>query len=118
MASNSDLTALVDEIPQASGAFERGDNAFNRRVDKLENSINDLYLKTSRPGFGGHDGDDTNFDSKSATEMRRIRRALTVPKIDGGVADDYTPSSSEIDEALTGPSVPKCYQKPEHEDKK
>jgi hypothetical protein len=50
MASDTDLTALVDEIRQASGAFERGDNAVNRRVDKLETSINELFRKTSRPG--------------------------------------------------------------------
>jgi HK97 family phage major capsid protein len=100
MASDTDLTALVDEIRQASGAFERGDNAVNRRVDKLETSINELFRKTSRPGADWVADDDAAFACKSATEMCKVRRALTVPKIDGGVADDYTPSSSEIDEAL------------------
>jgi HK97 family phage major capsid protein len=101
MSSEKDLTALVDEIRKASGAFERNDTAFGKRMDKLEDSINELYRKTSRPGFGTSDGDDTNFERKSATEMCRIRRAITVPKIDGGVADDYVPSGSEVDEALT-----------------
>jgi phosphate uptake regulator len=73
MGSNSDLTALVDEIQQASGAFERGDSAVNKRVDKLENSINELYRKTSRPGAEYVD-DDSTFAHKSATEMCRIIR--------------------------------------------
>jgi hypothetical protein len=46
--------------------------------------------------------DDAALARKSATKMCKIRRtALTVPKIDGGVCDDYVPSSSEVDEALT-----------------
>jgi hypothetical protein len=47
---SEDLSVLVDEIRQASGAIERGDSAVNKRVDKLENSVNELYRKTSRPG--------------------------------------------------------------------
>jgi HK97 family phage major capsid protein len=101
MSSESDLTALVDEIRQASGAFERGDNGVNRRVDKLEISIDELYRKTSRPGAEYVVEDDAALARKSASEMCKVQRALTVPKIDGGVVDDYTPSSNEIDEALS-----------------
>jgi hypothetical protein len=38
---------------------------------------------------------------KDAIGLCRTRRALTIPKIDAGVSDDYEPSPSEIDEALT-----------------
>jgi hypothetical protein len=44
---SSDFSALVDEIGQASGAIERGDSAVNKRVDKLEDCVNELYRKTS-----------------------------------------------------------------------
>ena len=37
---------------------------------------------------------------KDAIGLCQNRRALTVPKIDAGVNDNYTPSSNEIDEAL------------------
>jgi HK97 family phage major capsid protein len=97
---SEDLSALVDEIRQASGAFERGDSAVNKRVDKLETSINELFRKTSRPGADWVADDDAAFARKSAIEMCRTRRALNTPKIDAGISDDYVPASNEIDDAL------------------
>jgi hypothetical protein len=90
MGSDSDLHALVDEIRQTSGAIERGDSAVKKRVDKLEKSINELYLKTSRPGAQFVADDDDALARKSATEMcRNMSRSLPatrrLPSADHGL---------------------------------
>jgi HK97 family phage major capsid protein len=56
--------------------------------------------KANRPGAAWESKDDNAFERKEAIGLCHNRRALTVPKIDAGVADNYVPSSSEVDEAL------------------
>jgi hypothetical protein len=80
---SSDLSALVDEIRQASGAIERGDSAVNKRVDKLEDCVNELYRKTSRPGFGTSDSDaptsSANPRSRCVVSGARSRSQRSTP---------------------------------------
>jgi hypothetical protein len=73
----------------------------NKRLDGIEKSINELYLKHSRPG-SFETKDDVAFERKDAIGLCRHRRNLTIPKVDTGVPDpdDYTTTPAEIDEAL------------------
>jgi HK97 family phage major capsid protein len=90
-----DLGDLAAEIRKASQILERGD----ARIDQIEASINELFRKVGRPGMGYSETADADFERKSATEMCMIRHAERVPKVDG-VIKEYSPSNSEIDEAM------------------
>jgi HK97 family phage major capsid protein len=92
------LVSLVEQIKQASADISDGDAKTNQRIDELAQSVNELYLKANRPGPGWESKDDNAFDE--AIGLCQNRRALTVPKIDADVADNYAPTSAEIDEAL------------------
>src|SRR5262249_55334086 len=92
--------SLVAEIRKASENIAQGDARMNQRLEGIEQSVNELYKTTQRPGAAWETKDESNFERKEAIGLCRNRRALTVPKIDGGVSDDYTPHASEIDEAL------------------
>jgi HK97 family phage major capsid protein len=96
----TEIAELVAEIKTASTAIANGDSAVQKRVDKHEEAINELFKKTSRPGAEWAVDDDATFARKSAVEMCKVRRALNTPKIDAGISDDYTPTSNEIDDAL------------------
>jgi len=61
-------------------------------------SIDELYKIVRRPAYGSGGAVD-DLERKDAEAHCRTRRALTIPKVE--VVSDYTPSPSEIDEALT-----------------
>jgi hypothetical protein len=44
------LGGLVEQIKQASENIADGDARMNKRLDGIEKSINELYLKHGRPG--------------------------------------------------------------------
>jgi hypothetical protein len=91
------LDDLVAQVKEASHNIKRADDAFGKRLDGLENSINELYKKTSRPGGFGGGFDDASFERKDAVEMCRIKHALDVPKIETA---EYVPPSAQIDAAI------------------
>jgi HK97 family phage major capsid protein len=100
MEYNDNLAALVDQVKQASVNLDANDTRINKRIGQLEKSINELYIKQQRPGSSWNTTDDELTDRKSAIELCRIRRNLTIPKTTDGSSVEYVPSSSEIDEAL------------------
>jgi hypothetical protein len=61
--------------------------------------VDALFRRVNRPGAEGAANDNEVLLRKDAIGLCRTRRALTIPKIDAGVSDDYEPSPSEIDEA-------------------
>lgn len=64
MSSMSGVSDLVAQIRATSQNIEQGDNKFGRRLDQIEKSINELFLKTGRPGgFGGSRDDDERADA-------------------------------------------------------
>jgi hypothetical protein len=82
----SDCTGLGDPraIKQTSRSIKQSDSTFTKRLDGLEDSANELFRKTQRPGGFGGDRDDAGLErksatDKSATEMCRIKHALDVP---------------------------------------
>ena len=89
------LGALVQEIRQASENLAQGDAATAKRFEQVEKSLNELYLAAHRPG--GFAPDD--FTKDDVVEFCKARRALTTPRIEGGVSADYMPSSDEMTEA-------------------
>ena len=99
MSYEGGLGSLVSEIRQASANIAEAGGRTAKRFEAIEKSVDELYLKANRPGGLGA-SDNADYERKSAIEMWRTRRNLTIPKIDAGVADHYTPSSNEIDEAL------------------
>lgn len=99
MSDMTGLANLVEQIKDASRNIEQGDAKFANRLDAIEKSVNDLYLKTQRPGGFSGDSDDVITERKSAIELCNTRHNLAISKNDGSAAD-YTPSSSEIDEAM------------------
>jgi HK97 family phage major capsid protein len=94
---SSNLAELVEQIKAASANITAGDVRTNARIDDIEKAVNEVLRKAGRPGFS-----DDGFDGgerKSAIEMCKVRHGERVPK-DDGVTKVYSPSSSEIDEAL------------------
>jgi hypothetical protein len=69
--------------------------------NQLAAAIDELYKIARRPGVGGSGSAVDDPERKDAEAHCRTRRALTIPKVEGNVASGYTPSPSEIDEALT-----------------
>jgi HK97 family phage major capsid protein len=90
----------VEEIKAARDSLEKGDGRTNARIDGIEQSLNALFKKVNRPGAEAAANDNEVLERKSAIGLCRTRRALTVPKIEAGINDNYEPSSSEIDEGL------------------
>ena len=93
-----ELGDLIKEIRETSARVSERDTAAMQRIAAVEKSVNEIFLKTNRPGFGGARDDD--IERKDAVEFCRIKRELTVPKNDG-LAPIYTPSPADIDEAFT-----------------
>lgn len=100
MSDYSGLGDLVDQIKEVSRNIELGDARTDQRLDAIEKSIDDLYLKTGRPGGYGGGRDNADFARKDAAGLCVVTHNLTVPQNHGHRAE-YTPSSAEIDEALT-----------------
>jgi hypothetical protein len=85
----ADVCGLV--AAEREGGFACGHALIGRRAVR----------RVNRPGAEGAANDNEVLLRKDAIGLCRTRRALTIPKIDAGVSDDYEPSPSEIDEALT-----------------
>jgi HK97 family phage major capsid protein len=96
MSDMTGLNDLVAQVKEASLNIKRADAAFGQRLDGLENNVNELFKKTSRPGFGG-ERDDASTERKSAVEMCRMKHALDVPKVE---TSEYVPSSAQVDAAI------------------
>lgn len=100
MGAEPDWNGLLREMKALGGAMDRGETKTSRRLDTLEASVNDICKRLGRPG-GGDCGGGTDIERKSAIEMCLDRRSWSVNKIEGGRWQDYTPSSEEIEEAIT-----------------
>jgi hypothetical protein len=94
MSNYAGLADLVEQIKQASANVTVADARNAKRLDLIEESVNELYLRQNRPG--GAVDDDATFERKSATEMCLMRYADHLPKQDG-TTKEYVPSSSEIE---------------------
>lgn len=97
---HGDWVAFTEQLSAVSKALDESDAWLKERFGSIEASVNDLMRRTGRPG-----GDWTNTDAASertdAIGLCRTRKALLTPKLDAGEHGDYTPGSTEIDEALT-----------------
>jgi hypothetical protein len=71
MSDFGGMSDLVDQIKDASASTAQSDTAFNTRLDGFEKSLNELYLKTCRPGFGG-DRDNASFERKEAIGVLQV----------------------------------------------
>jgi HK97 family phage major capsid protein len=91
-----ELAELVREAKGIRDAIGTADDARSRRLDAVEKSVNERYLKANRPGLSGAGHDD--IERKDAIEFCRIKHELSQPKNDG-LLPVYTPSSSEIEDA-------------------
>jgi len=95
----SDMTGLDDlvvQIKQVTDDIKVADTDFGQRLDSVEKSVNQLFLKTSRPGPDS--GGDFGFERKEAVEFCKSRHhALTHNKAE---EFEYSPSSGEIDLAI------------------
>jgi hypothetical protein len=60
MSDYSAPGALVEEIKQASETIAESDCRMAERLDGIEKSVNELYRKTARPGWGGGHDDDAD----------------------------------------------------------
>ena len=94
--SGENLGDLVREIRQASLNFERTDSALGKRMDGFEKSLNELHLKSNRPGGYVADADEV-AECKDAVEFCKTRRGITISKIE---VQEWTPSAAEVSEAL------------------
>jgi HK97 family phage major capsid protein len=91
------LGDLVAQIREASQNIEAGDARMGQRLDGIEKSINELFLK-SRPSGSAGDYDGEVSERKSVVEMCRIKHALDTPKVQ---TTEYVPNSAYVDEAIT-----------------
>src|SRR5262249_41990616 len=99
MAQETSLAALVEEVRKAAASMADGDERLRARVDTIEKSVNEIYRRVQRPG-ADNSGTDSGDVRKEASDFCVLRRHITVPKSDGGNVI-YTPSSAEIDDAMT-----------------
>lgn len=99
MSDYAGLGSLVAEIKEASRNIELGDAETNKKLAAFEKSLNELWLRTGRPGREWHSDDD--IERKDAIGLCQVKHDLTIPANDGTRKAEYFPSSSEIDEALT-----------------
>ncbi len=93
MSDYSGLSSLVAAIKEAFRDNEQGDARTAKRLDAIETSVNEFSKKRRAPV------DDEVTERKSATEMCHIRRALSVPKVDGKTTK-YVPGAAESNEAM------------------
>jgi hypothetical protein len=89
------LADLVAEIKSASRNIEAGDARNAKRLDSIEQSVNDLFKRTSLPG-GYADFSDT-AERKDAAEMVIAKQSLDVPRFETA---EYQPSREQVDEAV------------------
>jgi hypothetical protein len=67
-----------------------------RRARARKKSVNQLFRKVQRPGFGVNDI--AEIERKDAIEYCQVNHELAAPKNDG-ITPVYVPSSSEIEDA-------------------
>ena len=97
MGMELSLSDILKDVRTASANIDAHNTATTQRIEAVEKSVNELYLKANRPGFGGdRDGD---VERKDAAQLCRIKHDLATPKNDG-LSGEYVPSSSEVDEAM------------------
>ena len=85
------LDDLVHQVKEASYNIKRADDAFGKRLDSIEDNINTLFRKTSRPGPEG--SGDFGFERKEAHEFCKQRHDLTANKVE---ETEYSPSSARL----------------------
>jgi len=90
---------LVTEIRKTRESFDRHGTVLDRRIDTLEESLNDVCRRVGRPGgedsdYGGHD-----LTRQNAIIMCQDRHHWQIQKTDEFV--EYAPSSDEIADAIT-----------------
>jgi HK97 family phage major capsid protein len=95
MSNMTGLADLVAEIKSASRNIEAGDARNAKRLDSIEQSVNELFKRTGRPG-GYTDFSDTD-ERKDAAAMVIAKHSIDVPRFE---TTEYQPSSSQIDEAM------------------
>ena len=97
------LGSLVAEIRQASENITGGDARMNQRLDGIERSANELYLKQGRPGTAWETKDDDIAERKDAAavgwEFLDSSGAVTV--------DGHRLADSTV--ACRDPSVGRCW---------
>jgi hypothetical protein len=94
MSSHAGLGDLVEQIRATSRDIAQADTRNSKRLDSIEQSVNELYKRSGRPGAEICDDGD---ERKSAIGLCQIHKSL-VAEGDATVAD-YTPGSTEIQTA-------------------
>jgi len=97
MPGFDDYDDLLTEMKTLGAAFEKGTTGFDRKLAGLEESINELFKRVSRPGAEG--GYDHGFERKDAIQMCRDRFAWERQKTEGREIE-YAPGSDEIEVAV------------------
>jgi HK97 family phage major capsid protein len=92
-----DSDDMVTELRKTREVFDKHGTKLDRRVDGLEESINDIYRRVQRPGADG--GYEPGVERKDAILMCQDRHSWLHQKQDGQRVD-YTPSSREIEDAI------------------
>lgn len=98
MSNYAGLSDLVAQIKEASGNLAAGDARTDARLKQIEREINQLYLKSGRPGAEWRNCDD--LERKDAIGLCEIRHFDRSPKADAITTKSYEPGSDEIDEAI------------------
>jgi predicted phage gp36 major capsid-like protein len=106
MATAPSAEQLLTEITNTAAAIRQHSEQNNSRftdmrgeLDKLANSVNELYLRTSRPGRGTDDFTAFGADSsrKAAIALLEMKQQLLVPKHDP--LHPFRPTEDQIKEA-------------------
>jgi hypothetical protein len=88
--SRAGLPQLVQEIKLASENIRKTDDVNREKLENIEQSINELYRRTGRPGAEiSNDGD----ERKCAIEMCKSHHAITV---NASQMPNVTPGSTPI----------------------
>jgi len=95
MGMDIGLAELMKQAKEIRDAIGTADDLRQQRLDAVEKSINELYLRTNRPGPDR--GGVADIERKSAVEFCVLKHELDVPKADGQAP--YTPSSAEVENA-------------------
>jgi len=97
MSNMTGLADLVAEIKSASRSIEAGEVRTNKQLESMAANIDELYRKVGRPGAEWTASDDEVAERKDAIEMCRARHSTKVAKHED---TEYTPPSSEVEEAI------------------
>jgi hypothetical protein len=89
------LPQLVQEIKLASENIRKTDDANCEHIHAIEQSVNELYKRSGRPG-GYADFSDTD-ERKDAAAMVVAKHSLDVPRFE---TTEYQPSREQVDEAV------------------